>query len=57
MKPDQLRTTFNPWWGDLAVAEAEAERLARQEDKREAEAFQAKIDARMEKSRLRYARP
>lgn len=36
--------TYSPWWGDRAVADAERERQARQEDKREAEEFQAKLD-------------
>lgn len=39
------RDAYDPWWGDRAVAGMELERLARQEDRREAERFQAKIDA------------
>lgn len=29
----------DPWWGDRALAEIESERLARQQDKRDAEEF------------------
>jgi len=36
---------YDPWWGDLCVAEMEAERQARKQDRIEAEAFQARIDA------------
>lgn len=42
---------YHPWWGDKALAAADAEKAARREDRREAEEFQRRIDAALAERR------